>query len=204
MYIDPSKNEPPKPTPTNPVNLVNPIQNPHSTARRDPASKPNRSGSPLQTNVLDRTENESDPDQKRTEPEPKVENLSQPFANPPTQNLENQKKAEPTEPTLFTPSTPRPPVRPPDFPFHLRSTNQIENLRPFQHFGHLHPKNLGHFKFSIRPPQKAPPFQSRQPKFLFRHGPRASPTNHDDVENPNCRCAGDLLPCSRNEFGQPI
>jgi hypothetical protein len=39
MYNDLSKIEPPNPTPTNPVNLVNPVQNPHSTARRHPRIK---------------------------------------------------------------------------------------------------------------------------------------------------------------------
>jgi hypothetical protein len=60
---------------------------------------PNRSGAPLQTNVLDRTKSESTPDQKRTEPGSKVEKSSQPIANPLTQNPENQKQGEPTEPT---------------------------------------------------------------------------------------------------------
>jgi hypothetical protein len=40
----------------------------------EPASKPNQPGAPLQTNAPNRTKNESDADQKRTEPEPKVEN----------------------------------------------------------------------------------------------------------------------------------
>jgi len=77
------KCEPANPTPKNPVN---PVQNFDPTARRHPAPKPNRSGSPLQTNALDRTENESQADQKRTEPGSKVEKSSQSIrANQPNQ-----------------------------------------------------------------------------------------------------------------------
>jgi hypothetical protein len=108
------------PAPSHPVNLVNPVHpssssasfpfppffpvQPSSTSRRDPAPKPNRSGAPLQTNALDRTKSESTPDQKRTEPGSKVEKSSQPIANQLTQNPENQKQGESTEPTV--PTTP--------------------------------------------------------------------------------------------------
>jgi hypothetical protein len=73
-----------------------------SARRTEPESKTNHPERPLQPNAPERTENESNPDQKRTESGSKVENSSQPTANPLSENSENPKTPEPggsTEPT---------------------------------------------------------------------------------------------------------
>jgi hypothetical protein len=58
------------PTPKNPVNLVNPIQNPSSPARLEIEPKPNRNEPPLQINAPDRTDSEPTADQKRIKSDP--------------------------------------------------------------------------------------------------------------------------------------
>jgi len=152
MYNDLSKIEPPNPTitnPVNPVNLVNPVQN-DSTARRHPAPKPNRSGSPLQINALDRTESESEADQKRTGPGSKVEKSFQPIANTPTQKPKSEKMGEPNEPTLSTPDPPSSTARL-SFPF---------TICKWKSSGHFNILTIGTRKtsaistFSVRGPKK--------------------------------------------------
>ena len=77
-----------------------PVQPSSTATRRRPASKPNRTGAPLQANAPDRTKSESTPDQKRTDPEPKVENFSQLIANALPQIPKHKKRAnQPNQPT---------------------------------------------------------------------------------------------------------
>ena len=89
----------------NPVNHVNPLQNPSSEHRHKTEPKPDGNGTTLQTNDSERTKNEPEADQKRTETEPKVENAAQAPANPPVLNSQKLKLPEPGEPTEPAPET---------------------------------------------------------------------------------------------------
>jgi hypothetical protein len=90
----------------NPVNLVNPLQNPSSEQADDTEPKSNHPGlkpnHPEPKPAQNRTDSEPKAAQNRTETEPKVENAAQAPANPPLPKSQNPKTPEPTEPAPET------------------------------------------------------------------------------------------------------